>query len=191
VEYFDAINGLEYKQHLERLNIHEVKKFKKGSPGIYGCFLSHYYLWKKCVEDNVPFLILEHDGYMLRSIPEDLLDRFTDVLKLDNVNPYNMKYNKRIESQLNDELVIRPPDEMHLGMCGMYSRGAYAYFIKPIACAKLLAWIDTNGFMPTDHMLGLDIVDIQNTYPSLARLHPQYADEGIHALSLTRNKDLL
>ena len=66
VDYFDAINGLEYPSHLEKLKIVPRYKFKKGRAGVFGCFLSHYYLWKKCIEDNVPYLILEHDGYFIK-----------------------------------------------------------------------------------------------------------------------------
>jgi hypothetical protein len=32
VEIFNAINGLEYQQHLEKLNIRPLKKFKKENP---------------------------------------------------------------------------------------------------------------------------------------------------------------
>jgi glycosyl transferase family 25 len=83
INYFDAINGLEYPSHLEKLKIFPKYKFKKGRAGVFGCFLSHYYLWKKCVEDNVPYLILEHDGYFVEPLPDDILDRFADVLKLE------------------------------------------------------------------------------------------------------------
>ncbi len=34
------------------------------------CFYSHYMLWKKCVEKNIPFMILEHDAYLEN--PENL-----------------------------------------------------------------------------------------------------------------------
>jgi glycosyl transferase family 25 len=68
VEYFDAINGLDYQSHLDNLKIIPKYKFKKGRAGVYGCFLSHYYLWKQCVQDNVPYVIMEHDGFFIKEI---------------------------------------------------------------------------------------------------------------------------
>ena len=56
VNYFDAINGLEYQKHLEELNIHPKYKFKKGRAGVYGCFLSHYYLWQACAKKKCSIL---------------------------------------------------------------------------------------------------------------------------------------
>ena len=35
-----------------------------------GCSLSHYILWKMCVELDEPILILEHDAVFLRPLPE-------------------------------------------------------------------------------------------------------------------------
>ena len=90
VNYFDAINGLEYLDHLDKLKILPKYKFKKNRIGVYGCFLSHYYLWNQCVEDNIPYTILEHDGYFINPMPDDVLENFTDVLKLDNLTDANL-----------------------------------------------------------------------------------------------------
>ena len=35
-----------------------------------GCSMSHFLLWKKCVELDEPILILEHDSVFLRALPE-------------------------------------------------------------------------------------------------------------------------
>ena len=106
VNYFDAINGLEYQKHLEELKILPRYKFKKGRAGVFGCFLSHYYLWKKCAEKNVPLCILEHDGYFIKPLPDNILDTFTDVLKLDTLDPYSKEYNNLINEQSNLPLAI-------------------------------------------------------------------------------------
>ena len=54
--------------------------------------------WKQCVEDNIPYTILEHDGYFINHMPDDVLENFTDVLKLDNLDPYSKNYNEEIDS---------------------------------------------------------------------------------------------
>ena len=86
VKLFNGINGLESQAHFDKLNIRPLKKFKKGRPGVLGCFLSHYYLWKECAESNQPYLILEHDGWISKPLPADVLSQFEHVLKLDSLN---------------------------------------------------------------------------------------------------------
>ena len=68
-ERFDAVDGskLTYQQ-LKKLGydtdsnwidpIHSTHL----TSGEVGCFLSHYNLWKKCIELNVPLCILEDDA---------------------------------------------------------------------------------------------------------------------------------
>ena len=195
IEYFDAINGLEYQSHLAKLNIHPKYKFKKGRAGVYGCFLSHYYLWKKCIADGVPYLILEHDGYFIKPLPVDILNQFTDVLKLDGENPFSKDYDQIINLKNAQPISIQKynnPDAkfLHKNQTGNYMRGAYGYIIKPHAAKTIVDWISINGFVPADNQLGDALVDIQVTVPSVVRLHPAY-NNRIRELSLTSNPDLL
>lgn len=195
VNYFDAINGLEYLDHLEKLKIFPKYKFKKGRAGVFGCFLSHYYLWKKCIEDSVPYLILEHDGYFVKPLSADILDHFTDVLKLDGENPFKKDYDQIINSQNAQTISIQKynnPDAkfLHKNQTGNYMRGAYGYIIKPHAAKKIVGWISVNGFVPADNQIGDALVDIQVTVPSVVRLHPAYQN-NIGILSLTSNPELL
>ena len=195
INYFDAINGLEYGKHLVELGISPRYKFKKGRPGVFGCFLSHFYLWKKCVEENVPFCILEHDGYFIQPLPDNILDTFLDVLKLDNLDPYSKSYNIQIDQEKNQELIISKYENtqakfLEKNQTGNYMRGAYGYIIKPCAAKKLIEWIQINGFVPADQQIGNKIVDIQVTSPTIVRLHPSYFN-NIGSLSLTGNTNLL
>lgn len=195
VSYFDAINGLDYPEHLERLKIKPRYKFKKGRAGVFGCFLSHFYLWQNCARKNVPFCILEHDGYFIKPLPENILDTFSEVLKLDNLDPYSKSYNELIEQEKDQVLTIKKYHNyqakfLEKNGTGNYMRGAYGYIIKPEAAAKLLPWIKLNGFVPADNQLGDAVVDIQVTTPTIVRLHPAYFN-NINALSLTGNPELL
>lgn len=194
VEIFKAINGLEYQHHLEKLNIRPLKKFKKGKPGVYGCFLSHYYLWIECAESNEPYLILEHDGFLIKSIPDDILDHFDDVLKLESENPYSPEYENRLKLIENDYLsyeIVEPIGDMNNG-AGWYSIGAYAYIIKPHAAKKLINWIHKNGFLPADQQLGSYAIILHECRPSLARLHHFYIKDGnIKSMSTTMKTELL
>jgi glycosyl transferase family 25 len=194
VEIFNAINGLDYEQHLEKLNVRPLKKFKKGKPGVYGCFLSHYYLWKECAESNEPYLVLEHDGVLIKPLTDNILDQFEDVLKLEAENPYRHEYENRLELIKDHDLtynIVEPYRDMNNG-AGWYSVGAYAYIIKPHAAKKLITWIDENGFLPADQQLGSYAVTLHECKPSLARLHHFYIKDGnIKAMSTTMKTELL
>ena len=195
IDYFDAINGLEYPKHLEELKIVPRYKFKKGRAGVYGCFLSHYYLWQQCARNNVPFCILEHDGYFIKPLPHNILDQFSDVLKLDNLDPFSKAYNDLLLEQNNQETQIEKyynnqAKFIDKNGTGNYMRGAYGYIIKPHAAAKLIQWISKNGFVPADNQLGDAIFNIDVVIPTIVRLHPAYYNR-IGELSLTGNPDLL
>lgn len=195
VEYFDAINGNEYQTHLDKLGIRPRYRFKKGRAGVFGCFLSHYYLWQQCRQDNVPYLILEHDGYFIKPLPVDILDKFGDVLKLDDLDPYSKHYEKCLAEQRDQQLKIQRyyNDQakcLDKNQTGNYIRGAYSYIIKPHAAGKILDWIKVNGFVPADQQIGSDLVDIRVTMPTLARLHPAYFN-NVKEMSLTRNPEML
>jgi GR25 family glycosyltransferase involved in LPS biosynthesis len=195
LEVFDAVNGFEWEKHATKHNLKPRYKFKKGRAGVYGCFLSHYYLWKECALENKPFLILEHDGYFIKPLPEKVLDKFTDVLKLDGHDPYSKRYNKVIENESGSPVQIEKyynsqAKFLEKNQTGNYMRGAYSYIIKPHAARRLVDWIAQNGFVPADQQIGDAIVDIQVTVPTVARLHPAYHN-NISKLSLTGNPNLI
>jgi len=194
VEVFDAVNGFDAAGHLELLDIKPLGKFKKGRVGVVGCLLSHYYLWLDCIKDNVPYVILEHDGYFVRPLPENILDLFDDIIKLDAGNPYKDSYEQWLVEHENDSPSTWTINDYeggggnHETGAGWNTIGAYAYIIKPHAAEKIVAWVKQNGFLPTDHLLGTKIINITHYKPTIARLHPYYAIDGnIKKMSTTMN----
>jgi len=189
VEHFDAIDGYSYPEHLKKLGIRPKYIFKGGRPGVYGCFLSHYYLWRDCVNDNIPYLILEHDGYFIRPLPQNFLGTFQDVLKLDDEDPFSEEYSNEVTKAKPFSIKKYHNSQTKLtekNGTGNYMRGAYGYIIKPNAAKKILDWIEVFGFVAADTQIGSNIVDIRVTVPTVVRLHPCYQDK-ILELSLTRN----
>jgi GR25 family glycosyltransferase involved in LPS biosynthesis len=192
--FFKAIHGADADQHYKKLNINKAGKFKKDRPGVLGCFLSHYYLWKQCVEDSIPYLILEHDGYIIKEIPNNILDLFDDVLKLDRLDPYSSSYGKELENEINLNLSIKdyvnssPKYKTRIGLNTNYFKGAYSYIIKPHAAKKLIDYIQVHGHVPADQQINSTIVDLKTSVPTLVRLHPFYAiGDNINSTSLTKN----
>lgn len=194
VKKFNAIVGTEYKSHLEKLNIklHYDVPIQKMSDGYYGCFLSHYYLWLNCVNDNIPYLILEHDGYFIKPLPNDILNKFDDVLKLDLFHPFKSDYDQKVKKGENNIISLSTIKKSNFNKeksAGFYSAGAYAYIIKPLACKKLIDWINVNGFLPTDNQLGLKVVDIKEPNVTIVRLHPFFSiDDNIHKYSTLKRE---
>jgi GR25 family glycosyltransferase involved in LPS biosynthesis len=191
--YFKAINGNDAAYHYEKTGVTPKRKMKKGRLGVIGCFFSHYYLWLECIQTNMPFVILEHDGYILKPLPSNILDTFDDVLKLDRCDPFSSSYNDILDEEKDIPITIEKyinlenKNPIKIGT-GNYFKGAYAYIIKPSGATKLITHIGENGHVPADQQIGDWIVDTRTTVPSLARLHPFYAiGSNIKSASLTRN----
>ena len=144
------------------------------------------------MEDGIPYLILEHDGYFVEPLPDDILDRFADVLKLDELDPFSKEYNLALENEKNKPLAYKKyynstAKFLEKNQTGNYMRGAYGYIIKPHAAGKIVEWIYINGFVPADNQIGDALVDIQVVTPTIVRLHPEYHNK-IFALLLMLNQ---
>lgn len=192
-KFFKAINGNDAQAHYEKTGLFPKRKMKKGRIGVLGCFFSHYYLWLECTQTNVPFVILEHDGYMLKPLPSDILNTFEDVLKLDRCDPFSSSYNDTLDEEKDILITVEKyinlenKNPAKIGT-GNYFKGAYAYIIKPSGAKKLIDHITEHGHVPADQQIGDWVVDTRTTVPSLARLHPYYAiGSNIKQSSLTRN----
>lgn len=187
---FDGINGLDADLIFQKDNIIKFpQNLKKDTPGVKGCAASHYLLWKKCVEDNVPYLILEHDAFMIRPLPFDALNRFADVLKLDSANPFAESYNNDVQIDHGDKIVdydLSWGYKKKAAPYGGYFRGAWAYIIKPHAAKKIIDQMKISGWVPADKQFGEKILKLESTSSTIFRIHKKYNHSNIHDLSLTR-----
>ena len=123
---------------------------KGNTPGVKGCFYSHYRLWQKCVELNEPIIIWEDDIVLTR--PYFPID-WTDVLILALGHPSKTeKYRHYLEKPEGDP---RPEPYFQSSM-----PGCCGYALKPHAAKKL---IDTynNTFLPADNAINQHHVIIE------------------------------
>lgn len=188
-EFFKAINGNDTESHYSHTGIIRAKKFKKNRLGVRGCFFSHYYLWKKCVELNEPIIILEHDGYIVKEFNDTILDSFSDVLKLDRHDPYSKSYDILVQQEIDTPVTVIDYINPKPKAGGInYFKGAYSYIIKPNAAQKLINYITDNGHLPADQQIREPILELKVTVPTVARLHPFYAlGNNINSASLTKH----
>jgi GR25 family glycosyltransferase involved in LPS biosynthesis len=123
---------------------------KMMSPGVRGCFYSHYQLWQKCVELNESIIIWEDDIVLSR--PYLSID-WTDVLVL--ALGHQQKSPRYMHLLTNPEGEPRPE---------VYNRssmpGCCGYAIKPHAAEKLLK-IYKNTFLPADNAINVHHLKIE------------------------------
>jgi GR25 family glycosyltransferase involved in LPS biosynthesis len=158
------------------------------NPGHQGCFLSHFEVWIKCVKLNQPVIVLEHDGVFIRELPEDILNRFDGVLKLDPFDVYDGidKYNHQVETSLSEPVdVWHQPARGNWHGVGEFIWGGYGYIIKPHAALALIDFARRIGAAPTDVHIGRNIVDIKSTTVPVVKMHKFYDDDNIRGSSST------
>lgn len=128
---FEAKNGLteQFPFRIDQRYPKGAKQFER--PGVRGCFLSHYELWKRCTQTMA---IFEHDVIFKKPAPRDLPN--ADIVKLDGFR------------------VSKP------AATGQWWEGAHAYIITPVGAQKLIHWVDTWGASPADYMLGDKVAKI-------------------------------
>ncbi len=141
--FFDAINGYEidYDWILERgfdidKNWRDPEFKTPILKGEVGCFLSHYYLWKKCLDEDKPIIILEDDAILKHKIPFNQLDNL--------INDYDLIYFDWRE-QFN---VVKINDYLSLPV---YPYCTHGYLITPLAARELIG--DKNSIIPVDEYI--------------------------------------
>lgn len=179
LEIYDAVLGYNSKPLFEQYGIDKFLNYTIiDKPGHQGCFLSHFELWQKCVELDEPVIILEHDGIFIRDLPEDVLDHFDEVLRLDCYQWFKDSYTEQVTASLDQPVGYfrREPDyEYHSS--GGYYVGAYGYIIKPQAAQKLIDHARDRGVVCTEAHLGLNIVDIVSVTATVVRMHDHYVEQ--------------
>jgi hypothetical protein len=127
------------------------------NPGFRGCFMSHYLLWNKCIQDNVPIGIFEHDIEFLKGPELDL----------------NFKHILRLEGFLKRK--PRPAGEWY--------EGARAYILKPEGAERLVSWAKEHGALPSDVAIGTDVLEIDLDQTGKIKEHgirPDYKENSFN-----------
>ena len=112
-------------------------------------FLSHYFLWKECVETNEEYTIFEHDAVVIAPLP------------------LNVKYNlmMSIGAPSYGKYKIPPILGVNKLISKQYFPGAHAYMLKPKAAKHLVDQAKLEA-MPTDVFLH------NNRFPWLEEYYP-------------------
>jgi GR25 family glycosyltransferase involved in LPS biosynthesis len=179
-------------KHLEQNNLfvnpNGAHKVTRRGNGVLGCFFSHFYLWKKSLEDNVAVGVLEYDAIFIKPLPANILDTFTDYLHLDYTRHTHLsaqssgdEYLKQIELEKSKAFEVRNLTEnpkaknrnLFKYINNNHIRGAFGYIIKPSGAAKIIDATKKYGILPADVQPNLAYCDIQHSTPSTVMLNPK------------------
>lgn len=167
----------------ENLIINPLGQHKMKKKGVRGCFLSHYFLWKQCAEDNQPYLIFEHDAELLQRIPLEIFDKFEDYLNLDFNRHLFYKDFKKYEKNLkntNQKIEVFELQEKFSKnskfknsfkyINNNHIKGAHSYFLTNVGAKKLVNASKKYGALPADIQPNLLYLKMSYTNYSLARV---------------------
>jgi hypothetical protein len=102
----------------------------KRRPGAQGCWLSHYGIWRRCIETNEPAIVLEHDTQVTEPWPSNI-DIETQLIKL----------YKTAECKINPAF-------------GLWSKGSHAYTVTPAQARRIIDHAQIGGAQAVDKHLG-------------------------------------
>ena len=154
-EFVDAVNGrvITYNE-LKQAGYDTWDKWidpiknTKITKGEIGCFLSHYQLWKECISQNTPFLIVEDDAVIRKELPYDEIKELID-------QEYNFIYLGWLEMNKDDSLSIN--DKF---VTPIYPYWGLAYVITPQAANILVNENIEKNIIPVDEYLPFMMKDL-------------------------------
>lgn len=137
-----------------------IRKFI-GNPysrfeNVVSCFLSHYLLWKSCIELGEPILILEHDAVFTKEIPWSSI-RFEKIVNFGKpsfgkfkIPSGNFTSGGRIQQLFSKR----------------YFPGCHGYGITPEGAREIIEYAKKNGPEPADVFLDSSRFNwLQEYYP--------------------------
>lgn len=132
------------------------------------CSLSHFLLWKKCVEIKTPILILEHDAAFIEKLnPSDVVVDDFDIVGINDPRQATFSYQRYHDMIQSNSQPIQPVPVLTDKTIPQGLAGNSAYIIKPNAAAHLIDLCGRYGLWPNDaimcHQL-CDKIGVTKTY---------------------------
>jgi glycosyl transferase family 25 len=176
---FEAVPGNNCKHLFKQ---HKVRPPQTEKLGHHGCFMSHFLLWKRCIELNETIVILEHDGVFIRTLPEDIENNFIDICRLDPCMFWKDRYEEDLTAVLDKPVEYFKPDTIYKEKdFGNFYIGQYGYLIKPCAAEKLVVRAKQIGAHAVDMFISTKTVDIVSVTSTVVRLDSYYMGKGVSA----------
>lgn len=118
------------------------------------CSLSHYTLWKNCINDSIPYLILEHDSKFISKLDDNILnnDRFF-IIGINNPLFATRKSSLYKEIIDNNPKELQPVPNIDSFEVPQGLAGNSAYIIKPKGAQQMLRLVEDHGLWPNDAIM--------------------------------------
>lgn len=133
--------------------------YKTAKPNArIACALSHYTLWLNCIEQNEPFMILEHDAYFTTQIDFDIDKIKYNILGINNplgATRKSKEYYTAIQNNNNPYQPVPVIDDLKVPQ-GL--AGNSAYIIKPAGAKQLIELVEQYGLWPNDAIMCRQLV---------------------------------
>jgi glycosyl transferase family 25 len=142
-----------FKQQNRNLHhsVEDKNNRKLNSPGVKGCFYSHFRLWQKCVEMNETISIWEDDVIFSRNfVPVEFKDLL--ILSLNYDWKIGNEYKTLLEGPLGEPVALDYKKKKMPGASG--------YCLKPHA-AKILINEYKNSFLPADVAINSSLIKLE------------------------------
>ena len=172
-----------FKEEFSKYNITTIAGKECEYTGQQGCFLAHYQLWNRCLELNEPIIVCEHDGVFLRELPDNILDKFTDILRLEAFQHWMPDYLTKTKESLKNKVKIKTLKTKYK----THYVGYYGYIVKPSGARKLINQAQMSGIKSVDRFIDNRIVDIKSVTSSVVMLEETYIGR-VKELSTTATK---
>lgn len=156
VEVFWGFNGnLITQDTWDREKIFpRLDKPTMSRPGVQGCFLSHWNLWKKCIELDEPIIILEHDA---------IIQNYWTPIEISNSVIKLHRYYKEKNLKFDED-------------SGKWSPSGHAYCLLPKHAEILIDFVKRLGAFEVDRILGDKVISlIHYGKPSLVERQDSYS----------------
>lgn len=140
-----------------------------------GCSMSHFLLWKRCVNTDQPILILEHDAVFVKPMPKTI---YVDVKGICQVNDpagatrkgswWSQQMKNRGGEGVFEKTWVTTPEERHIpdGLAGNS-----AYIVKPWAAQELINKVYELGVWPNDATICKQIFPyLEEYYPFITKV---------------------
>lgn len=140
IERFSAIKGTDItEQSWKDIDVKPLYyKRTMESPGVWGCFFSHFTLWNRCVEINEPIIILEHDS---------VIQGYWNGIEISNEL---IKLHRQYKTTRFDE------------DSGNWTKSSHAYCILPNHAKRLIEFSRNVGAFALDVMLGSNVLPFKH-----------------------------
>lgn len=115
------------------------------------CSLSHFLLWKTCLEKNEPILILEHDAVFIRRLESDyILKSEYEIIGINSPKKATRRADVFEKSIRYGDGLIQPVPRIDYPNIPQGLAGASAYIMKPSGALKAIDLFKKHGVWPND-----------------------------------------